>query len=299
MPIKLHLASDLHIDTYDFDFNQHVGHWADYDLVVIAGDIANSLNLTTWFLTKAAITFPHVTLLFVAGNHDFYFTSKPELFRELQDIDDRHPNFTHLKVGTIYTYMGYAFLGDTLWTDFKYYEDKYQPQEDWYYLATAERRMSDYRCILKKELPTKQLKTSFEAYVHAEWGGKAGIARDFLTENQDYYLHAADIQKEHYEQREWILVNAKRLAEQGYKVAVVTHHLPHKDSLDGRYAFYNLDHCYASEILGKEELPIKYWFHGHSHTPSDYEVLGTRVIAEPTGYAPPQRRQQSFLLELE
>lgn len=299
--IKLHLASDLHIDTYDFDSNEHIGHWGNFDIVCLAGDIANDIGLTTWLLTKAAISFPNTTILFVAGNHDFYFTSKDELFRELANIEDKHPNFVHLRVGNIFTEDGVAFIGDTLWTDFKFYEENtnVSPQESDYYLFKAHERMSDYKCILNKELPTKELKRSFEDYVHSPYGDKATLARRFLAENKlDYRFTPLEVQREHYKQRAWILQEATRLKAQGYKIVVMTHHLPHEDSLDNRYAYYMLDHCYASCILGKEKLPIDYWFHGHSHSPSDYEVLGTRVIAEPTGYREPQRRNLMFSLEI-
>lgn len=299
--IKVHLASDLHIDTYDFDFNEHVGHWANFDVVCLAGDVSNSIDQTIWFLTKAAISFPATTILFVAGNHDFYFNSKDELFRELADIQDKHPNFVHLRVGTIFTEDGVAFIGDTLWTDFKFYEEDsgVSPQEPDYYLYKAYDRMSDYKCILAKELPDNHLKRSFKDYVHSPWGEKSVLVRHFLAENKlDYRFTPELVQKEHYKQRKWILDEAKRLKEQDYRVVVMTHHLPHKNSLDSRYNWYNLDHCYTSNILGKEELPIDYWFHGHSHSPSNYTVMGTNVIAEPTGYKEPERRQKMFSLEI-
>ncbi len=66
---------------------------------------------------------------------------------------------------------------------------------------------------------------------------------------------------------------------------VVTHHLP--SSLSTPQQFRNeIDNCFfvcdvEAEIKG---LKPSAWLHGHTHTPFDYGLGSTRVVANPLGY---------------
>lgn len=65
---------------------------------------------------------------------------------------------------------------------------------------------------------------------------------------------------------------------------VVTHHGPHPKSVHPRYAGMFLNAAFVSELtpmLAKADL----WIHGHVHDSFDYQVMGTRVVANPRGYA--------------
>lgn len=71
---------------------------------------------------------------------------------------------------------------------------------------------------------------------------------------------------------------------------VLGHHLPsyksvHPQYLDGRFA--HLNPGYASHLDDFITLHpnIVLWTHGHTHTSSDYHILGTRIVANPRGYA--------------
>ena len=64
---------------------------------------------------------------------------------------------------------------------------------------------------------------------------------------------------------------------------IVTHHAPHPNSIPPRYATDLLSACYASDLtrlMGRAGL----WIHGHMHYSVDYEVNGTRIVANPRGY---------------
>lgn len=64
---------------------------------------------------------------------------------------------------------------------------------------------------------------------------------------------------------------------------VVTHHGPHPLSVHPRWAETLSSGAFVSDLtwlLGRPSL----WVHGHTHDGFDYEVAGTRVVANPMGY---------------
>lgn len=73
------------------------------------------------------------------------------------------------------------------------------------------------------------------------------------------------------------------------RTVVVTHHAPSRQSLHSRFGGDDLSPCYISDmpyLLGRSAL----WIHGHVHDSFDYEVEGTRVVANPRGYITSKRR---------
>jgi predicted phosphodiesterase len=86
----------------------------------------------------------------------------------------------------------------------------------------------------------------------------------------------------HLEQRAWL---AARLAEPfNGKTVVITHHAPSPLSLHPQYAKDLTSAGFISDLMamfGQADLHI----HGHTHNSFDYEVRGTRVIANPMGYS--------------
>jgi predicted phosphodiesterase len=142
---------------------------------------------------------------------------------------------------------GVRFLGATLWTDFEVEEPLHTAAFSMWY---ANRGMSDFSIIRYR-------------------GGM---------------LHAEDTREFHREARAWL---ATRLAEpfEG-KTVVVTHHLPHKFSIDRQFHQHPLNPAFASHMPGLVRPPVSLWIHGHTHCSCDYEVEGTRVVCNPRGYGP-------------
>jgi len=67
---------------------------------------------------------------------------------------------------------------------------------------------------------------------------------------------------------------------------VVTHHGPHPGSIHPRFNGNVANPAFVSDLsslMGRAAL----WIHGHTHASFDYEVAGTRVLANPRGYAGP------------
>jgi predicted phosphodiesterase len=65
---------------------------------------------------------------------------------------------------------------------------------------------------------------------------------------------------------------------------VVTHHGPHPQSIHPRFKGNIANPAFVSDLsalMGRAAL----WIHGHTHASFDYEAAGTRVLANPRGYA--------------
>ncbi len=98
-------------------------------------------------------------------------------------------------------------------------------------------------------------------------------------------LHADDTRVLHLAARDWL---ADRLAEpfEG-KTVVVTHHLPHRGSINRQFHGHPLNPAFASHLQDLVRPPVSLWVHGHTHCSCDYmPVAGTRVICNPRGYGP-------------
>ena len=66
---------------------------------------------------------------------------------------------------------------------------------------------------------------------------------------------------------------------------VMTHHAPSGRSLLGGRCTEALDASYASNLepLIRQYAP-DFWIHGHIHERCDYQLAGTRILANPRGY---------------
>ena len=139
---------------------------------------------------------------------------------------------------------GVRVLGTTLWTDFELF-GRPRRQES---IEAARRVMVDYRVI-------------------------SVAAGGLFTPEKSLELFEAS--------RAW-LERALARDHDGPTV-VVTHHGPHPGSVHPRWAEDLASGGFVSDLtplMGRAAL----WAHGHTHDGFDYEVAGTRVVANPMGY---------------
>ena len=193
--------------------------------------------------------FPDTPVLYVPGNHEYYGARLQDVRGALRDAAPRFG--IHLLDADEIVIDGTRFLGATLWTDFALYgadEDRVAQS-----MADAKRFMHDYRVI------------------------RYGAQGKFRPE------HGLDI---HCQQLQWL---ERRLAEpfDGATV-VVTHHLPHRQSIHPKYEGDPLNPGFASDLRHLVRPPVRLWVHGHTHESLDYVVSGTRVVCNPRGYIPMQ-----------
>ena len=126
---------------------------------------------------------------------------------------------------------GVRFLGTTLWTDFAIDTQQSESFSMWY----ARRSMSDFT----------------------------------LIKHQSGLLSPEATREFHREASAWL---TDRLAEpfEG-RTVVVTHHLPHRGSIDRQFHQHPLNPAFASHMPELVRPPVNLWIHGHTHCSCDYQ----------------------------
>lgn len=219
------------------------------DVVVLAGDIGEGLAGVEW----ARKQFPNDEIIYVAGNHEFYGNRLPNL---IADLSMRAQALgVHFLENRSIVLGDARFLGATLWTDYAIYARN--EEEAGRYMAFARRKMNDYRRI--------------------RFGERRRKRRDRILPGHLLEMHR--------ESRAWL---ASELAKPFTgRTVVVTHHAPLSNSVPPHYSGDDLTPCYASHMPELLRSPVDLWVHGHMHESIDYMIDGTRLIANPRGYAPP------------
>jgi predicted phosphodiesterase len=113
--LRIALFSDVHLEIADWHYESIV----EADVVILAGDISKGLEGIAWAREAIAERFPNKTLIYVAGNHEYY-DSNLDLLYQFQGIQRDCPNF-HFLENRVFTRGSVRFLGATLWSDFSFY----------------------------------------------------------------------------------------------------------------------------------------------------------------------------------
>ncbi|MEO8122529.1 MAG: metallophosphoesterase [Burkholderiales bacterium] len=186
--------------------------------------------------------------LFVAGNHEFYGSDLVTTVTQLRE----HAKGTsvHVLECDEWQFGGVRFLGCTLWSDYRLISDPAQRELG---LQQAVAMVRDFTRIAvapgRPELFTPAVSQAlFDRSV--AW-----------LETKFDEAHAGP-------------------------TVVITHFAPSPGSIHPRFAGSPLNACFVSDI---EDRILRWqpqlWLHGHVHDSFDYRVGGTRVVANPRGYA--------------
>lgn len=106
--LKLHLISDLHLDTWGMQ-----SPICDAHACAILGDVHEGLNGYD-FVRRIADTKP---VMLVLGNHEFYLSSLKDTYAAWEEKAKKHGNIFLLQNST-HQINDVRFIGATLWTDF-------------------------------------------------------------------------------------------------------------------------------------------------------------------------------------
>lgn len=259
--VRIALLSDLHLDIRRGEMlnsgmgdaeaaaclegvcKAAIGQARTADLVVLAGDIVGGTGGIAW----AASQFPGLSVVYVAGNHEFYGHEYPSLLQSLADAAACTENVKFLENGSAeFSIRGRALrvLGCTLWTD---YDINGRDRAD-EAMRLAEDRMSDHRWI-------RHGSTLFMP-AHAREAHRQSIA--------------------------WL--SSELSAAFDGTTVVVTHHAPAAGSNHPKYDD-SLSPAFASNLGALvEETQPPLWIHGHTHYNVDYRIGGTRVVSRQWGY---------------
>jgi predicted phosphodiesterase len=235
--VRLHVLSDLHLEHSPFATPD-----VDADVVVLAGDIAPGTAGIDWAQRHLAGR----TVLYVAGNHEFYGHELPGLIDRLHAA--ARGSDVHVLERDELVLGGVRFLGCSLWSDFDYAGAGNRANS----MLLCERLVNDY----------KQIRAS----------------------DQGRRLRAQDTRDLHVASRAW-LATCLTVPHDGPTV-VVTHHAPvvrrrpqQSAVLDAIAGAFASD---LTELMGADAVDL--WIFGHVHRSVDTEVNGTRLLSNQRGY---------------
>ena len=242
--MKLRIISDIHCDINGF--KNTTFDFGD-DFVICCGDVSCDRFSTEFWINRNLRQG-----IVIAGNHLGYHPVTQD------NNDSFNLSITYLKnkfKNKIYslenqrlTINDVIFVGCTLFTDFKLYNRKSECE------LIAYKSLNDYRYVklfksgnLVKIQPADQIRMHNKSKKYIE---------NVCKENPDK------------------------------KIVVVTHHAPSSKSIPEEYKADDLSAAFASnleEIIAKYDN-LKLWCHGHIHNNTDYNLYGTRIVANPLGY---------------
>lgn len=245
------IFSDLHIEM-DPSFVQFKVPAAD--VCICAGDVLDGGPVASVLWLSKYIA-PHMPVVFVPGNHEYYRSSIKEGRAEGYKFAKRDTNIFLLDGDTL-VLGDYRFVGATLWTDFDLHHDPRLSK------AIAREALNDYRRI-------KFSKTPFRRFTPHE-------------SQRLHHVAVADIDSA-------FVTQPKR------PTVVISHHAPSLMSVPVDFLTDKLTPAFASRLEHRiiEQKPIL-WVHGHIHAPSDYFIEKTRVICNPLGY-PGETSRETFV----
>ncbi len=235
--MKLHVMSDLHLSLAGMEVPATAA-----DVVILAGDIARPDKACAW---ARAIDKP---VLYVAGNHEHDQSDLQTTLAELRG----HAIGSTMQVLECDAWLhgGVRFLGATLWSDFRVFDDD----------GTRAQAMTGAVSVIR----------DFQRIGVVEGG-----MRRLFTPHDSQALF----------DRTAAWLEAQLALRFDGPTVVVTHHAPSPRSIHARFDGSLLNGCFVSDLerlMGAERVAL--WIHGHTHDSFDYGVRGTRVLCNPRGY---------------
>lgn len=254
--MRIRILSDLH-EEYAQKLGALEFEAIAADVTILAGDIANGVRAIDVAKRPA---FAQSQVIVVPGNHEYYDGQIDTVLAEMRVAAAATPN-VHLLDQNSVTIQGVRFVGATLWTDYALHGIDQVDQA----IQAASPLMVDYRLI---RAATGEL------------------------------LCAADTIALHYRARQWLgeqLRSPIAKTQSAARTVVITHHAPHPLSVHPRFAGNAVNPAFVSDLsdlMGMAQL----WVHGHVHNGFDYQVDGTRVVANPAGYRKKRKSEEPIAL---
>ena len=231
--MKIQILSDIHIEFQPFTIPI-----TDADVVVLAGDIHLREKGVKWAIENI----PDKPVIYLLGNHEYYGSAYPKLVNKLKDYASG--TNVYILENDLVTIEDVTFLGCTLWTDFKLFENARIAGYE------ASQNMTDFKKIRLSPQYSK-LKPIDTVEIYRKSVSWLKNTLSSLSEKIVVVTHHAPSKK-----------------------SVPSQH--QEDILSAAYAS-NLDDFVS-------ESGAKLWIHGHIHNNLDYKIGSTRIICNPRGY---------------
>ena len=272
--MKIALASDIHLEFGDLDFENDSGA----DVLILGGDICVGADIAQRdphrimgehyrstrfhdFFDRCCARFPHV--IFIVGNHEHYNGDFQKTIPHFRDVLGYLKNL-HILEKETFVLDDVTFVGGTLWTDMN--------KRSIRTLHDVSRMMNDFQCVDNSARLTD---------------GRGWNDRFTTTD-------AAD---DHDAMLEYIRLMIEGKFDQ--KFVVVGHHAPSRLSTHPRYAHEAImNGGYNSELDSfiLDHPQIRLWTHGHTHEDFDYCIGSTRILCNPRGYINYEERADRWKL---
>ena len=254
MAPRIFFVTDLHLKISEAAGLAMPFRVPDADVCVVAGDVTDRmLTGMEWIAGTVGRRMPVVMVL---GNHDLYGQDMPAARRKAPAR--ARALGIHLLDDSEALVEGVRFVGGTLWTDFRLFENLQDPvvHTKEVCMAAVRHRLADYEEIYANEVT-------------------GGIISRTLTPRDTVGYH----------QRTVAFIDEALARPFDGATVVVTHHAPFPRSIHQRFVNEPSSAAYASDLgwLIEKRAP-EFWLHGHVHDSFDYDVAGTRVVCNPRGY---------------
>lgn len=249
------IVSDIHHSKLDLLRGRSL-RIPDADICICAGDVSDNMGVSIAYLMQNIE--PHMPVVLVLGNHDYYSFSIAMALKRAR-LKVRGTRIYLLENQSI-EISGCRFVGATLWTDFAVSigDDEHIPPEE-------------RRAIAFANVPW-QMQDFFSIY-----------RSDQRLDDENGMITAREILGRHIESRKFIDAELGKFHDG--PTIVVTHHAPLVESFDPRFYGQATNAGFASDLsdLIRRRKPTA-WIHGHIHKARDYMADGTRIICNPVGY---------------
>ncbi|UCB60802.1 MAG: metallophosphoesterase family protein [Candidatus Bathyarchaeota archaeon] len=174
--MRIQVLSDLHTEFSPY----RIKPVESSDVLLLAGDVAVAKTLSR---LETYVSLIAKDVVFVAGNHDYYYGTFDEVNERLEEMDARLPNFHFLNNRAVII-GDTKFIGSTLWSDFDLASN---PRR---FAQLVETMVSDFFVIDKsshsKFSPrdcirlNQASRTYLKEEVNAAFGGKKVVITHFL-----------------------------------------------------------------------------------------------------------------------
>jgi len=273
--MKIALASDIHLEFGDLDFDNDSGA----DVLILGGDICVASDITQRdtanimgeqyrnnrfhdFFQRCCDRFPHV--IFIVGNHEHYHGDFAKTVPHFKDVLGYLPNL-HILEKETWVLDDITFIGGTLWTDMNRRDNRT--------LHDISRMMNDFRCV----------DNSAKTEDHRGWPGR-------FTTTDAANDHDAMV----------TFIDQTIAANPAGRYVVVGHHAPSKLSTHPRYQDqFIMNGGYSSQLddFIQDHPQIRLWTHGHTHEDFDYRIGSCRILCNPRGYVNYEERADTWRLK--
>ena len=280
--MKISLASDVHLEFGDLDFENDQGA----QVLILGGDICVAQDIAQRdpygvmgpeyrsnrfhdFFQRCHDRFPHV--IYIVGNHEYYHSDFATAFAHLKRVLGYLPRLHVLEKESV-TIGDITFLCGTLWTDMN--------REDPDTLYRIRSYMNDFRIIRDSRYPVH--------YKDSE--GKRHTRDGRFSPETSVEEHRAMMK----------FVKESIAANPTGKYVVVGHHSPSRLSTHPQYADQTMvNGAYSSNLdeFIMDHPQIKLWTHGHTHHEFDYMIGSCRVVCNPRGYDGYEQQAEQWRLK--